>query len=81
VTHRLSLERFEGKNKSIAILLTEDGQTISFPKALLPAGARAGDVLTLSLERDAEGTRKLGEETRAIQDELSGRDPGGDLKL
>jgi hypothetical protein len=81
VTHRLSLDRFEGKDRSIAVLLTEDGQTIAFPRALLPAGARAGDVLALSLERDAEATRELVEETRAIQDELKRRDPGGDLKL
>jgi hypothetical protein len=81
VTHRLSLERFEGKNRSIAVLLTEDGQAISFPKALLPAGVKAGDVLALSLERDAEATRRLAQETRAIQDELKKTDPGGDLKL
>ncbi len=81
MTHRLSLDRFEGKGRSIAVLLTEDGQTISFPKALLPAGVRAGDVLTLSLERDDEATRKLAEETQAIQDELTRGDTGGDIKL
>ena len=47
---RLSLDRFEGKNKSIAVLLTDDGESINLPRALLPPGAKAGDVLTLTLE-------------------------------
>ena len=38
MTTRLSLDRFEGENKSIAVLLTDDGDTINFPKSLLPAG-------------------------------------------
>ena len=79
--HRLSLDRFEGKNKSIAVLLTEGGDAINLPKTLLPAGVKAGDVLTLSLERDAEATRKLVEETRALQQELKKGDTGGDIKL
>jgi Protein of unknown function (DUF3006) len=81
VTTRLSLDRFEGKNKSIAVLLTDDGASINFPKALLPPGARVGDVLSLSLERDAEQTRKLAEETRHVQKDLEKTDPGGDIRL
>jgi hypothetical protein len=81
VTTRLSLDRFEGKDKSIAVLVTEDGATINVPRALLPPSARAGDVLTLSLERDAAATKKLGEETRKVQKDLKATDPGGDLKL
>jgi hypothetical protein len=81
VTHRLSVDRFEGKNKSIAVLLTEGGDSLSFPKALLPPGVKAGDVLTLTLERDPEATRKLVEETRAIQEDLKKSDTGGDIKL
>ena len=78
---RLSLDRFEGKNKSIAVLVTDDGETINLPRSLLPAGARAGDVLTLTLERDAEATRKLADETRQVQQDLKETDPGGDIKL
>jgi hypothetical protein len=81
VIHRLSLDRFEGKNKSVAVLLTEGGDAINWPRALLPAGVKAGDVLTLSLERDAEATRKLVGETRALQQELTKGDDGGDIKL
>ena len=81
MTSRLCLDRFEGKNKSIAVLLTDDGDSISFPRALLPAGVKAGDVLSLTLERDDEATRKLAEQTRAVQKDLRKTDPGGDIRL
>ncbi len=81
MTIRLSLDRFEGKNKQIAVLVTDDGETLNIPKAMLPAGAKAGDVLACTLEVDAEATRKLTEETQQLQDKLSKRDPGGDIKL
>jgi hypothetical protein len=81
VTTRVSLDRFEGKKKSIAVLLTDDGQSINLPRALLPPGAKAGDVLSLSLETDPEATRKLAEETRQVQQDLEKTDPGGDIKL
>jgi hypothetical protein len=46
MTIRLSLDRFEGDRKRIAVLLTDDGDAINFPKALLPRGARPDDVPT-----------------------------------
>jgi hypothetical protein len=52
MTIRLSIDRFEGDRKQVAVLLTDDGTPINFPKALLPKGARPGDVLTLRIERD-----------------------------
>ncbi len=79
---RLSLDRFEGKGKqTIAVLLTDDGDILNMPRSLLPPAARPGDVLNLSLEQDPEATRKLAEETRRVQEKLSERDPGGDIKL
>lgn len=78
---RLSLDRFEGKGKQIAVLLTDDGETLNLPRSLLPAGAKPGDVLTLSLERDAAATREVADMTRQVQDKLAERDPGGDIKL
>ncbi len=81
MTTRLSLDRFEGKQKSIAVLVTDDGQSINLPRALLPPGAKAGDVLSLALEADPEATRKLAEETRKVQQDLETTDPGGDIKL
>jgi hypothetical protein len=44
---RLSIDRFEGDKKRIAVLLTDDGTQIDFPKVLLPKGAKAGDLLAL----------------------------------
>jgi hypothetical protein len=77
----MSIDRFEGDNKQIAVLLTDAGDQINFPKALLPRGVKAGDILALTIERDVEATRKLGQETRAVQDQLKKTDPGGDIKL
>jgi hypothetical protein len=81
VSIRLSFDRFEGKRKEIAVLLTDSGETLNIPSSLLPADAEPGDVITLSLERDAGATRKLADETRRVQDKLSQRDPGGDVQL
>jgi hypothetical protein len=81
VTIRLSVDRFEGDKKQIAVLLTGDGDQINFARSLLPRGSKAGDILALTIERDAEATRKLARETRVVQDELKKTDPGGDIKL
>jgi hypothetical protein len=78
---RLSIDRFEGDRKQIAVLLMEDGEQINWPKKLLPRGAKAGDVLTLSFDRDTEATRQVAEQTRKVQDELKETDKGGDIKL
>jgi hypothetical protein len=81
VTLRLSIDRFEGDRKQIAVLLTDDGMPISFPKALLPPGARAGDILTFQIERDTEATKRVAGATKRVQDDLKKRDHGGDLRL
>ena len=78
---RLSFDRFEGKGKQIAVLVADDGATLNVPKSLLPSGAKPGDVLSLALELDAGATAALAKETRRVQDDLSKRDPGGDIKL
>jgi hypothetical protein len=77
----LSLDRFEGKGKSIAVLLTDGGEALQIPRPLMPLNAKPGDVLTLSLEHDAEATRQLAQRTRRVQDKLSQGDPGGDIQL
>jgi hypothetical protein len=81
VAIRLSIDRFEGPRKQIAVLLADDDQQINFPKALLPRGSKVGDVLAFAIEKDAEATKKLAEETKRLQDELKKTDPGGDLVL
>ncbi len=78
---RLSLDRFEGRNNETSVLVCDDGTTLNVPRSLLPKGTQPGDVLTLTLERDLEATRRLADETKALQAKLSERDPGGDIKL
>jgi hypothetical protein len=54
VPHRMSIDRFEGDRKQIAVLVTEDGEhQINVPKKLLPKGAKAGDVLMMEFGGDA----------------------------
>lgn len=77
----LSVDRFEGPEKSLAVLLTDNGEAITLPRSLLPAATRPGDVLTLSIEHDATASRKLADETRNVQRKLSEGDPGGDIRL
>ncbi len=77
----LSLDRFEGKAKALAVLVADGGETIHVPRSFLPAGAKPGDVLSLSLEVDREATRELHAKTASLQDELGKTDPGGDLTL
>ena len=77
----LSVDRFEGKGKQIAVLLTDDGDTLNVPKSLLPPNTKPGDVLILTLEHDAQATRDVADQTRQVQDKLSQSDPGGDIKL
>jgi hypothetical protein len=77
----LSVDRFEGTDKPLAVLLTDDGEAINMPRSLLPPAVKPGDVLTLTIEHDAEATRKLADETRKVQRKLSEGDPGGDIRL
>jgi hypothetical protein len=43
LTIRLSIDRFEGDKKQIAVLLAEDGTAINFSRVLRPRGVKAGD--------------------------------------
>jgi hypothetical protein len=78
---RLTIDRFEGDDKAIAVLLADDGATINFPRSLLPKGSKAGDILSFTIARDLAATREVAEKTKAIQDDLRKADPGGDIKL
>jgi hypothetical protein len=77
----LTIDRFEGDRKQVAVLLTDDGDQINFPKKLLPKGAKAGDILRFSIDMDAEASRRVAKQTRVVQDELNKTDPGGDIRL
>jgi hypothetical protein len=57
VPHRMSIDRFEGDKKQIAVLVTEDGEhQVNVPRKLLPKGSKAGDVLTMEFGGDAAST-------------------------
>ena len=77
----LTIDRFEGSRKKVAVLLTDDGDQIDVPKKLLPKGSKAGDILSVTFEKDKDATRQVAEETRQLQEDLGKTDPGGDLKL
>ena len=74
----LSFDRYEGH---FAVLLTEEGRQVDFPKELLPKGAKPGDMLSFSIDVDREATDTLKMETRALQDKLRKTDTGEDIKL
>ncbi len=78
---RLTIDRFEGSKRLIAVLVTDDGDQINVPKKLLPRGAKAGDILSVTIEKDAEATRRVASATRAVQEDLSKSGPGGDIQL
>jgi hypothetical protein len=67
MTIRLSIDRFEGDRRQIAVLLTGDGTQINFPKALLPRGSKPGDILVIDIERDTEATRRVAKATKQVR--------------
>lgn len=77
----LTIDRFEGDSKQIAVLVDDQDRTIDFPRDLLPEGSRAGDVITLTMARDEDAAKRIADEGRKLQDELGTTDPGGDLAL
>lgn len=77
----LTIDRFEGESRQIAVLVTDDEQTLQLPRSGLPTGAREGDVLRLTLEVDPTATAALRAAGQAVQDELRATDPGGDLRI
>ncbi|QDV39391.1 helix-hairpin-helix domain-containing protein [Tautonia plasticadhaerens] len=50
---RLAVDRFEGRDEQIAVLVADDGRVLNFPRGLLPAGTRGGEVLALAIVPDA----------------------------
>jgi hypothetical protein len=78
---RLTIDRFEGEGHALAVLLTDDGQAINFPRRLLPETAKAGDVLSLDIRPDRAATKETKRATREAEVELDRRDPGGDVSL
>ena len=83
------LDRFEGDH---AVLERALHEMLDLPRTLLPAGAREGDALRVTIQadvgtsrvilvRDEKETAARAAEVRQLQDSLRARDPGGDIKL
>lgn len=73
----LFLDRIEG---DVAVLLL-DQREVKLPRALLPAGAKEGEVLQLSLTRDPAATERAKKAVGTLRGKLGEGDDGGDLKL
>ena len=52
---KLIIDRFEG---DFAVCETEELEFIDIPKAVLPGGAKEGDMLTISLDKEETESRK-----------------------
>ena len=69
----------------VASIELSDGRMIQLPAALLPKGAKAGQVLRVTLEVDADATAKAIAASAAQVEKgraaSKRRDPGGDIQL
>jgi hypothetical protein len=81
MTTSLSIDRFEGAKKEIAVLVTDDSVSINIPRQLLPKDARAGDVVSLTIERNPEATAEVASKTKKVQADLAKGDDGKDIQL
>ena len=67
---KLTIDRIEGE---WVVCEYEEGKTINLPAALLPADAREGDVLRLTVDRETTDERKARAEE--LRNRLFHRDP------
>lgn len=84
-----AVDRFSG---GIAVLVSDDGQTVEMPRAELPKGLHEGSVLRVgfglaskpdwsSAVIDKEEEHRRRNEAKRILDEMKQSDPGGDITL
>lgn len=87
--HRLIVDRHEG---DLSVVEVDGRGFVDLPRWLLPAGARADDVLavtvdagaervTITIARDPEATARARDAAQAAVRRLKRRDPGGDVSL
>jgi hypothetical protein len=79
---RWVVDALEENSASIEV---EGGAMIHIPQALLPSGAREGDVLRVTIEVDAAATKQAldasAAQVKKARDASAKRDPGGDITL
>jgi hypothetical protein len=87
--HQFIIDRYEG---DLAVVEVDGRGFVDLPRWLLPAGARADDVLaatveagperaTITIVRDAAATARAQDAARGAVERLKRRDPGGDVVL
>lgn len=72
---RVRIDRIEGE----LVVLECDGRSVDVPRALVPAEAREGDVLSIVVDRDATDAARR--DVSAKRARLSQNDDGGDFSL
>lgn len=77
----LCIDRFEGPDKGLAVLVADDGREAIVARSLLPEGAEPGWVIDCTFVHNKESSERLAGEVRAVQAELRTTDPGGDIRL
>jgi hypothetical protein len=77
-TRALFVDRLEGDR---AVLVSEAGDELDLPLALLPEGAGEGSWLSLTLRLDPERGAATRRAVAALRRRLSEDDDGGDLVL
>ena len=65
--YSLTIDRFENEK---AVLKTDEGETIIWPKSLLPAGAKEGEILAFSVCEDKEKEKDKKTMAKDILNEL-----------
>ncbi len=65
---RAVLDRYEGEKA--VLLVGDDEASVAWPRALLPDGAKEGDVLWVALSVDEQATREAREEAEELLRQL-----------
>ena len=83
VGYHLAVDRFEAgrDGAGLAVLVSDDGQSLVVPRGILPADAEPGTTLVLTLSVDRDATAAVARETAAIRADLKKSDPGGTIRL
>ena len=77
----VTIDRFEGDSKQIAVLIDDDGTPYLRPRTALPEGAKPGDVLKHDLTHDRQATKAVADQTKKIQRSMRREDNGKDIKF
>jgi hypothetical protein len=61
---KVTIDRFEG---GFAVVETEDGKFVNLPSTLVPAGAKEGSVLSITLD-DTAAMRRRGQAAALVEE-------------